>query len=149
MSSAIYLDSSALVKLVVAEAESEALRRFLRKHPIRVSSALAKVEVVRALRFQGKLATNRATKILARIRLLAIDSALLDAAAAIDGRVLRSLDAIHLASATALGNDLVSVITYDLRIRDAARLLGLSVRAPGTASDVPRRRVKRVRELAE
>lgn len=146
MSTAIYLDSSALVKLVVAEAESEALRRFLRTHPIRVSSALAKVEVGRAVRFQGKPAALRATKVLARIRLLAIDNTLLEAAAALDGRVLRSLDAIHLASATALGNDLSSVITYDLRMRDSAQILGLSVRAPGAAGDIPRRRTKRVRE---
>jgi len=98
-----YLDSSALVKLVVAEPESSALRRHLRSRPIRVSCALARVEVVRAVRRHGREATARARRVLARTRLLRIDDALLDAAAFLDGGVLRSLDAIHLAAAQALG----------------------------------------------
>lgn len=144
MSVAVYLDSSALVKLVVAEPESEALQRFLRSRRIRVTSSLAKVEVRRAVRLQGKPADDRATRILARIRLLTIDNSLLDAAAALDPRVLRSLDAIHLASAMELGDDLDCVVTYDRRMSDAAHVLGVVVRAPGTVGDLPRRRAKKL-----
>jgi hypothetical protein len=136
---AVYLDSSALVKLVVAEPESGALRRFLRRHPRRISSALARVEVPRAVRFQGARAVDRATKVLARIGLVRIDDALLDAAAALDPRVLRSLDAIHLASAQAVGDDLDCVVTYDRRMSEAAGALTLPVRSPGAPGDPPSR----------
>lgn len=137
---AIYLDASALVKLVVAEAESGALQRFLRRRPSRVTSALAKVEVRRAVRFQGRPADDRVTSILTRVRLLRLDDALLDAAAALDARVLRSLDAIHLASALALGEDLECIVTYDRRMCDAAAALELAVRSPGAPEDRARRR---------
>lgn len=132
---AVYLDSSALVKLVVAEAESGALRRFLRRHPERVSSALVNVEVVRAVRSQGNAARARARLVLARVRLLAVDDALLLAAAALDPGILRSLDAIHLASAQAIGDDLDWVLTYDRRMSDGADLLGLPWQAPGSSAD--------------
>jgi len=135
---AVYLDSSAIVKLVVAEPGSAALRTFLRRHGERVSSALAIVEVVRAVRRQGKPAADRAAKVLARIRLLSIDHALLQQASLLDLVVLRSLDAIHLASARALGDDLDCVITYDRRMSEAAVALGLDARSPG----VPKNRLE-------
>lgn len=141
---AVYLDSSALVKVVVAEAESEALRRFLRRRTERVSSALARVEVLRAVRLQSAPIQERARKVLARIRLLRIDDEILDAASAVDPGVLRSLDALHLASAQALGRDLECVVTYDRRMSEAAVHLGLSVRSPGAPTDraLPRLRRK-------
>ncbi len=131
---AVYLDSSALVKLVVEERESKSLRNFLRRRPLRVSSDLARVEVRRAVRAHGREARVRARRVLARIRLLRLDDAVLDAAARLDPRVLRSLDAIHLASAKALGAELESVVTYDARMRRAAELLGLAVVAPAPAA---------------
>lgn len=130
---ALYLDSSAVVKLVVTEPGSAALRRLLRRHQDRVSSALAIVEVMRAVRGHGRAVQDRARKVLARIRLLSIDHAVLDEAAALDAAVVRSLDAIHLASARALGSDLDSVVTYDRRMTDAAAILGLRVRSPGVS----------------
>ncbi len=139
---AVYLDSSALVKLVVAEPESESLRRFLARRPERVSSALARVEVRRAVRPHGREAAERARRVLARIRLVRIDDGVLDAAAALDPRVLRSLDGIHLASAQALGADLDDIVTYDRRMSEAAVLIGLSVRTPGLPGDRPRRRAR-------
>jgi predicted nucleic acid-binding protein len=120
----LYLDSSAIVKLVVREVESAALRRFLRRHASRVSSALARVEVVRAVREQGPQAQTRALAVLARIRLLKVDDDILSIAALLDPGVLRSLDAIHLASAGAFGGELAGVVTYDGRMRDAAQLIG-------------------------
>jgi uncharacterized protein len=129
---AVYLDSSAIVKLVVAEPESGALRKFLRNHPDRISSGLASVEVLRAIRFQGSAAETRAHAVLARIRLLRVDDTILSAAAALDPGVLRSLDALHLASAQALGDDLELVVTYDRRMHDAARLIDLPRCSPGS-----------------
>jgi predicted nucleic acid-binding protein len=126
----VYLDSSALVKLVVSEPESSALRRELRGEPDRASCTLARVEVVRAVRPHGAAAVSRARRLLRHIDLVQLDDELLDAAAMLDGGVLRSLDAIHLAAAQTLGDDLDAVITYDERMTTAARLIGLTVRAP-------------------
>jgi uncharacterized protein len=126
----VYLDSSAIVKLVVAEAESGALARYLGDRPTRVSCALARVEVIRAIRPQGEAAVNRARQLLQRISLLRLDDVLLDAAAAIEGTTLRSLDAIHLAAARTLGGALAEIVTYDRRMADAARGMGLVVSAP-------------------
>jgi predicted nucleic acid-binding protein len=127
---AVYLDSSAIVKLVVEEGESRALTRHLRDHPSRVSCALARVEVIRAVRPHGAAAVGRAGRLLARISLLRIDDVLLDAAAALEGTALRSLDAIHLAAAQAFGDELAEVVTYDHRMAHAARRFGLTVSAP-------------------
>jgi predicted nucleic acid-binding protein len=127
---AVYLDSSALVKLVVAEAESDALLAYLSDRPTRTSCALARVEVVRAVRAHGERASQRARRLLERISLLRLDDVLLEAAAALDGPTLRSLDAIHLAAAQALGDSLGEVITYDHRMAGAARDIGLTVSVP-------------------
>lgn len=127
---AVYLDSSALVKLIVAEAESNALRRYLRRRAARVSCALARVEVVRAVRPHGGAAVARARQILLRLDLLHLDDELLEDAATLDGSVLRSLDAIHLAAARTLGDELTAVVTYDERMTAAALRLGLPVSAP-------------------
>lgn len=127
---AVYLDSSALVKLVVLEPESDALAEHLRCRASRVSCALARVEVVRAVRGHGQPAMTRARALLARISLLRLDDVLLDEAAALNEGNLRSLDAIHLAAARALGDGLAELITYDLRMADAAEMVGLAVAAP-------------------
>lgn len=126
----VYLDSSALVKLVVAEAESDALLAYLNDRPTRTSCALARVEVVRAVRDHGEVATRRARQLLERVSLLRLDDVLLQAAAELDGPTLRSLDAIHLAAAQALGDGLGDVVTYDHRMASAARGIGLAVSAP-------------------
>jgi uncharacterized protein len=126
----VYLDSSALVKLVVREAETAALRRHLGPRPVRVSCALARVEVVRAVRRHGRAAVTRARQVLARTRLLPLDDALLDKAAALDARVLRNLDAVHLAAAVELGDALDTLVTYDVRMAGAAAAVGLTVAQP-------------------
>lgn len=126
----VYLDSSALVKLVVMESESAALQRELRGEPARASCALARVEVVRAVRPHGAVAVARARRLLRRLDLVQLDEELLDAAAVLDGGLMRTLDAIHLAAAQLLGDDLTNVITYDQRMTAAAKALGLTVSAP-------------------
>jgi predicted nucleic acid-binding protein len=136
---------TAIVKLIVAEPESEALRRFLKPRPERVTSALSRVEVIRAVRAQGEPAMKRALRVLAAIRLLRLDDAVLDAAARLDPRVLRSLDAIHIASARELGGDLECLVTYDRRMHEATSMLGISVRAPGSVGDREQARPRRSR----
>lgn len=126
----VYLDSSAIVKLIVAEAESDALARHLRRRPVRVSSALARVEVPRAVRGHGGAAVARAAAVLDRIGLLALDDPLLAAAGQLDGDHLRSLDAIHLAAALAFDGEVRELVTYDRRMADHATALGLAVVAP-------------------
>jgi predicted nucleic acid-binding protein len=129
---AVYLDSSALVKLVVREPESAALRRYLGRHATRVSCALARVEVIRAVRAHGSPAVTRARELLKRLHLLRLDDALLAAAADLDPLVIRSLDAIHLAAARMLASDLAALVTYDVRMAQAAVGIGLTnVANPG------------------
>lgn len=128
--SAVYLDSSALVKLVVREAESGALRQYVRGAPRRVSCALARMEVVRAVWPHGPPAVARARRLLERVSLLGLDDSLLDSAATLAGSALRSLDAIHLAAAHTLGDELSAVVTYDVRMGEAARHLGLQIASP-------------------
>src|SRR5580765_4483696 len=99
----VYLDSSALVKLVGYEAESAALERFLRSDQRIMSSELALVEVVRAVRPNGVEEVRRAERLLRVIDLIPIEPDLLRIAAQIDPLTLRSLDAVHLASAETLG----------------------------------------------
>ena len=127
----VYLDSSALVKLIVREAESAALADHLQRRPQRVSCALARAEVVRAVGAHGRESVTRARRLLERIGLLRLDDALLDAAAAFEGANLRSLDAIHLAAARTFGDELTELVTYDVRMADAAARAGLKVAAPG------------------
>lgn len=129
----IYLDSSALVKLVTLEPESEALRRFLRRWEVdgRVTSALSRVEVVRAVLGGGPAAVAHARRQLSRVDQVHIDDDLLDSAALLrPAGLLRSLDAIHIATAQLLGPDLRSLVSYDRRMQDAAAGLGLPVEAP-------------------
>lgn len=126
----IYLDSSAIVRLAVREPESEALRRYLRTHRPRVSSALARTEVMRALLRQGESARKAGRRALAGLDLLRVDNRVLDLAGGLPPFDLRSLDAIHLATAQRLGADLGRLCTYDDRMRDAAEALGMTVIAP-------------------
>ncbi len=96
-----YLDSSALVKLVLTEPESGRLETFLGEDVGRVSSALASVELIRAVRAHGDRAIAEARKLLGAIDLIPLDEPLLDRAGSIGPPALRSLDAIHVATAEA------------------------------------------------
>jgi predicted nucleic acid-binding protein len=127
---ATYLDSSAIVKLVVAEAESGALRTYLRRRRPIVSSALARTEVVRALLPAGEVALSRGRDVLRTLDLVRINDRVLDAAGILEPVTMRSLDAIHVATAQLLGEDLGQVITYDDRMAEAARQLGLRTASP-------------------
>jgi predicted nucleic acid-binding protein len=129
--SAVYLDSSAFVKLVVEETETAAVRAFLSNNDARrVSSALLRTEALRAGRNLGPDALATVREGLRRVDLIGIDDRILDAAGTLEPQVLRTLDAIHLATAMAVGDDLDVIVTYDERMIDAARLLGLSTATP-------------------
>ena len=125
-----YLDSSALVKLIVEERESEALRDRLRGWPRRLSSRLSIVETLRAIERRGPAANEFARSLLAHVALLALDDEVLIAAVAIRPSAVRSLDAIHIASAQALGRDLAAFVSYDARQLEAAESAGLPCASP-------------------
>jgi uncharacterized protein len=127
---ALYLDSSAIVKLVIAEPESTALRRYLRRRRPLVTSALARTEVARALLPLGPAAVRRGLEVLSRLEILRLSDRILADAGAILPAELRSLDAIHLATMRQLGASLSRVVTYDDRLSSAAAGLGFPVVAP-------------------
>lgn len=127
---ATYLDSSAVVKLAIEEPESAALRRHLRRRRPLMSSALARAEVVRAVLLEGPAAVARAGEVLARVELVRVNDRVLGAAGMLRPPELRTLDAIHLATAQALGTDLGLFVAYDLRLLQAAEGLGLRTAMP-------------------
>jgi predicted nucleic acid-binding protein len=127
---ATYLDSSAIVKLAIREPESAALRRYLRgKRPL-VSSALARTEVLRALLPAGDEAVARGRSVLQRLDLVRVNDRVLNAAGVLHPHGLRSLDAIHLATAQQLGPELTALVTYDVRMVAAAKQLGHRIVQP-------------------
>lgn len=127
---ATYLDSSAIVKLVVRETESLTLRRYLRRRRPLVSSALARTEVLRALLPAGNEALTRGRAVLQRIDLIRVNDRILNAAGVVGPPELRSLDAIHLATARELGDELSALVTYDDRMAAAAREMGYKIVQP-------------------
>src|SRR5690606_33314817 len=113
----IYFDSSALMKLVRAEAETAALSTWLstqQEHVI--SSELGRVEVLRAARRAGDKALTEAHAVIGDVDLIPLDRSVQDLASEIGEPLLRTLDALHLASAVLLGSDLSAFVAYDERL---------------------------------
>lgn len=129
----IYLDSSALLKLVLVERETQALADWLtvRRGEVVVSSELARVEVMRACWRIESGGVIDARALLSGMDLIPMADAVLDRAAHLDGEALRSLDAIHLASALAIHADISTFCVYDARLAQAAVREGLPVESPG------------------
>lgn len=125
-----YLDTSALVKLVVREAESDALVSWLQSHPAVATSDLTRTELMRAVRRGAPDLVERVRDLLSRMTLITAAPRVFDDAGRLDPIEVRTLDAIHIASALQLGDDLESVVTYDTRMADVVRRLGLPVTAP-------------------
>ena len=127
----VYLDSSALVKLIFEEDETHALRQFLVERPRRCCSVVGRVEALRIARMvDNDLVIAQAHDVLARIHLVDLDSLTIRRAIDINPRTLRTFDAIHLATALSLEPDLEGMVVYDKRLGDAARAAGLTVWAP-------------------
>jgi len=128
---AYYLDTSAAVKLVIAEPETTALRRWLDEVDVPiVSSDLARTELLRATRRGAPTRMVQARDVLDSLVLLTLPAAIFERAAELEPDLLRSLDAIHLAAAMDLGDELDGLITYDERLTAAAAAHGLAVVAP-------------------
>lgn len=126
---AVYVDTSAFLKLVVKERESAALRRTVLGRQL-ASSALLRTEALRAARSHSTAALARTRQTLDAVTLIAVTDALCERAAELDPSIMRSLDALHVASALLLGDDLEAVLTYDARMAAACELVGVSVLAP-------------------
>ena len=131
-----YLDSSAAVKLAMHEAESDALATFLQEPGASgagtelVSSELLVTEIHRALRPQGAQGALRATRVLGLVDIVSVSSTVLRVAAEIPQDSLRTLNAIHLATALAVHDTLAGLITYDHRLAAAASEAGIPVVSP-------------------
>jgi predicted nucleic acid-binding protein len=128
----IYVDSSALLKLVVDEPESAALEAWLSyraRVPV-VSSELAKVEVLRACRRVNAEALPQARALLAGLDLVRLSTDVIDSAAEVGDAALRTLDAIHLASALSIREHLSAFVAYDQRLLDAASVAGFEPARP-------------------
>lgn len=125
-----YFDASAIAKLIREEQESLALVDFLDEPMEAVTSALSAVEVPRALSRYG-VAVEEVSEALKGLIVVSIDADILGRAGALEPPALRSLDALHLATAMAVGTDGLQVVTYDDRLAAAARAHGLTVVQPG------------------
>jgi predicted nucleic acid-binding protein len=137
----IYLDSSALMKLVRREDETQALREWLdqrSEQPV-VTSELGRVEVLRAARRVGGQVLAEARAVVGDLDLVSLDRAVQDVACDIGESTLRTLDALHLASALLLGEGVTVFISYDQRLADAAQAAGLVVATPGRPSPLEER----------
>jgi predicted nucleic acid-binding protein len=128
----LYLDTSALVKLVVAEDETEPLRSFLRERADdgRFTAALGRTELIRAIAPNGVQAMADARKLFSSLDTVVLTRQLLDDAGTLRPLRLRSLDAIHLVAAQRAGDELRAVVTYDARMLSAAAELGLVTASP-------------------
>lgn len=127
----IYLDTSAALKLVVAEPETGRLELWMAEHAgiPRVSSRLLRIEMLRAVTRIAPHRMSRVNVVLSAIALLSMDD-VAPAAEVIGDKTLRSLDAIHLATAHEIRTELSAFVCYDKRLRDSAHALGLPVEAP-------------------
>lgn len=129
----IYVDSSALLKLLRSEAETGALHAWMNDHrevPL-VSSLLAKVEVVQAARRYRDHLLGEPEALLSTINLIPLRTAIAETACRVGDPPLCSLDALHLASALAIRGEISNFCTYDHRLRAAAAAVGLPTVAPG------------------
>lgn len=127
----IYLDTSAALKLVLPEPETERLELWIAERAgiPRVSSRLLRIEMLRAVARNAPHRMSRANVILSAVALLSIDD-VAPMAEVIGDSMLRSLDAIHLATAHEVRTDLTAFVCYDKRLRDSAQALGLPVETP-------------------
>jgi hypothetical protein len=132
----IYIDTSAVLKLVHPEPQSDALRAWMADNPgDLVSSALVRTEARRVLLRNDPAALLNLPAVLSVIAQIPVSEAVLDSAAALPGPLLRTLDAIHLASAEAVAG-VAFVVAYDGRLIEAAAQRGLSVASPARRAGV-------------
>jgi uncharacterized protein len=129
MSQLAYVDASAFVKLLIGEPESDALGDALAGVTM-TSSAILEVEATLVVRRRQPRSLNAVRRVLGSVRLVDIERAIRRAAGDLDDPALRSLDAIHLATALSLGERCGAFFAYDDRLVAAARAHGLTVTVP-------------------
>jgi uncharacterized protein len=129
----VYLDTSALVKLVVPEAETTGLIEWLAEWPDCVTSSLGRVELERVLRRgkAGAAVRARLASVIEGMAIVRLDDVVLNTASSLRDPLLRTLDALHLATALSLGDLPEAFVTYDARLAQAARRANLHVVSPG------------------
>ena len=126
-----YLDTSAAVKLLIAEEGANSLARWLESHEDQVfSSDLLRTELLRVTRRIAPDVMVQARAILDALVILTLSTELCERAAVLEPHLLRGLDAIHLAAAMEMGDDLRGLITYDHRLAAGAASLGIQVLTP-------------------
>ncbi len=126
-----YLDTSAAAKLVVAEIGSKAMHRWAVSHADDVvASDLVRTELLRATVRSAPEHMTRARAVLDSITLIHLTTDICERAGQLEPVGLRSLDALHLASALSLGDALDAVVTYDERLAEASKRYGITVLAP-------------------
>jgi predicted nucleic acid-binding protein len=127
----VYLDTSAFVKLVIPEPETDALVTALAGKVRLVASEILEVEALRAVRrTTGDGGATAARTQLAGVRLLPLTAQIRSRAGELEPATLRSLDAIHITTALDLGERLMCMYAYDTRMASAASEAGLQVCAP-------------------
>ena len=127
-----YADTSAVIKLLVEESHSKAFAGFYDAHADAewVSSALLRIEVTRAVTRAMPTLLPDARDLLLAFSFVAIDDDIVEGAMSEPDRGLRSRDAIHLATARILGEDLDAIVSYDDRLLKAATDAGLETASP-------------------
>ncbi len=127
-----YVDTAAIVKLLAMEAETPALVDWLGEHRPRLwSSDLLRTEVARAVRRSAPDLIGKARELLSGVDLITPTTATFTRAGELEPPTLRSLHALHLATALELGDSLDALLTYDLRLAHAAHGFGIPVVSPG------------------
>lgn len=127
----IYIDTSALLRLVFPDDTTAAVERLVDDPDVDlVSSTLIRVEARRGTLRRAPRRMPRVDLLLDRVEVVGIDDAVIESAGRLPGPLLRSLDALHLATALLIREDVDALLTYDERLADAARAHGLAVAAP-------------------
>lgn len=129
-----YVDSSALAKLVISERESPNVRGFLATSSLRVTSAISQTELRRAAARGGKQLDVAARRVLTVVSQVDVSREILAGACSVAPTELRTLDAIHLATALQIASDIDCFVTYDARLGRAAASAGFAVAHPGRAA---------------
>lgn len=130
---AFYVDTSAAVKLVVKERETPGLIKWCEQHDGElISSDLTRTELLRATRRAAPARLGQARAVLESFTVLTLPTELFERAASLEPDLLRSLDALHLAAAMTIGDQLDGIVTYDDRLAEAATANGVAVFAPGS-----------------
>lgn len=130
----VYLDASALVKLVLRERETHALESAIRDAAVCYTNVIGRIELERAVRRESLDEEGHLESVVARTEQVPLNVAIVAAAGVLPPRSLRSLDAIHLATLLAMRDEVDAFYCYDQRLADAAREHGIDVRSPGLAA---------------